>query len=97
MIFPRACRAGRGGLDRRSIDGRSAGRLPEGTELPAELAARLTAHLGRLDAAGLEYRPLAGPRPWQEGGTGPRRHRSGYRVRDVTAHLDELATAAEGT
>ena len=45
----------------------------------------------------MEYRPLAGPRPWQEGGTGPRRHRSGYRVRDVTAHLDELATAAEGT
>jgi hexosaminidase len=47
--------------------------------------------LRRLDAAGLEYRPLDGPRPWQQGGTGPRRHRPGYLVQDVAVHLDQLA------
>lgn len=39
----------------------------------------LPRHLERLDAAGIEYRPLDGPHPWQEGGTGvhrkPDRHR----------------------
>jgi hexosaminidase len=97
MIFPRAVALAEVAWTGEASMAGQPGRLPEGTELPAELAARLTAHLDRLDAAGVEYRPLAGPRPWQEGGTGPRRHRSGYRVRDVTAHLDELATAAEGT
>ncbi len=52
---------------------------------------RLAAHLGRLDAAGVGYRPLDGPRPWQQGGTGARGHRAGYRTADVTAHLDEIA------
>jgi hexosaminidase len=36
---------------------------------------RLTRHLGRLEAAGVEYRPLAGPHPWQQGGTGWEAHR----------------------
>lgn len=40
----------------------------------AELSPRLAAHLGRLSAAGIEYRPLAGPHPWQRAGTGARRH-----------------------
>lgn len=31
-----------------------------------DFASRLPGHLLRLDAAGVEYRPLAGPRPWQE-------------------------------
>jgi hexosaminidase len=31
---------------------------------------RLTVHLGRLDALGVEYRPLEGPRPWQLKGHG---------------------------
>jgi hexosaminidase len=31
----------------------------------AEFEPRLRAHLDRLDAAGVEYRPLEGPRPWQ--------------------------------
>jgi hexosaminidase len=35
---------------------------------------RLPAHLERLHAMGIGYRPLAGPHPWQEGGTG-RYHR----------------------
>ena len=95
MIFPRAAALAEVAWTGQALMPGQPGRLPEGTEMPAELAARLTAHLGRLDAAGVEYRPLAGPRPWQEGGTGPRRHRSGHRVRDVTKHLDELAAAAE--
>ncbi len=52
---------------------------------------RLAAHLGRLDAAGVGYRPLDGPHPWQQGGTGVRRHRTGYAAADVTAQLDEIA------
>nr|WP_246210978.1 beta-N-acetylhexosaminidase [Phytoactinopolyspora alkaliphila] len=36
------------------------------------VADRLPAHLRRLDALGVNYRPLEGPRPWQRGGTGPR-------------------------
>lgn len=31
---------------------------------------RLPTHLQRLDALGVNYRPLAGPHPWQRGGTG---------------------------
>ncbi|SDS71555.1 beta-N-acetylhexosaminidase [Jiangella sp. DSM 45060] len=38
----------------------------------ADLLNRLPAHLERLDAAGVNYRPLDGPRPWQRGGTGRR-------------------------
>lgn len=43
---------------------------------PAELERRLRAHLRRLDAAGVNYRPLEGPHPWQRAGTG--RHRRGW-------------------
>ncbi|MQY14134.1 Beta-hexosaminidase [Streptomyces sp. RB5] len=32
----------------------------------AEFRARLAGHLPRLDALGVEYRPLDGPRPWQQ-------------------------------
>lgn len=60
------------------------------------LRARVAVHLGRLAAAGLEYRPLSGPLPWQQGGTGPRRHRDGYLVQDVAAHLDQLAAGEQG-
>ena len=87
MIFPRACAlaevawAGGPAGWTRSAAGNGA----------AALRDRVAAHLGRLDAAGVEYRPLDGPQPWQQGGDGPRRHRQGYRMRDVTAHLDELA------
>lgn len=35
-----------------------------------DLAERLRMNEVRLDAAGVNYRPLDGPRPWQEGGTG---------------------------
>jgi hexosaminidase len=85
MIFPRSCAlaevAWAGGPV--PLDGVS-------SERPS-LKDRIAAHLRRLDAAGLEYRPLAGPRPWQQGGSGPRRHRLGYPVQDVADHLDDLA------
>lgn len=37
----------------------------------ADFAQRLVAHLQRLDAAGVEYRPLAGPKPWHRVPTWP--------------------------
>jgi hexosaminidase len=81
MIFPRACAL--------------AGVAWSGAAIPpGELAAALAAQLRRLDAAGLEYRPLAGPAPGQAGGTGPRAHRPGARISEVVAHLDDLATGA---
>ncbi|MEV6964841.1 beta-N-acetylhexosaminidase [Hamadaea sp. NPDC051192] len=39
----------------------------------AGLVRRLGAHLRRLEALDVNYRPLEGPRPWQRGGTGARR------------------------
>ncbi len=90
MMFPRACAlaevAWSGGPSA------LAGGESAGGQRPA-LQERIAAHLRRLDAAGLEYRPLAGPRPWQQGGSGPRRHRPGYRIGDVGVHLAELAAA----
>ncbi len=90
MIFPRACAladvAWSGGPV--PLAGGEPGRPP--------LIDRIAAHLRRLDAAGVEYRPLEGPRPWQQGGSGPRRHRPGYLIQDVAAHLDELA-AGDGS
>lgn len=38
----------------------------------APVARRLDEHLRRLDALGVNYRPPAGPKPWQRGGTGAR-------------------------
>ena len=38
-----------------------------------EFRERLEEHELRLDALGVGYRPLTGPRPWQRGGTGSRR------------------------
>ncbi|HUB40577.1 MAG TPA: family 20 glycosylhydrolase [Streptosporangiaceae bacterium] len=86
MIFPRAC-----ALAEVAWAGRPVA-LEAGSSTRTSLAYRVAAHLRRLDAAGLEYRPLAGPRPWQQGGSGPRRHRPGYPVHDVAVHLDQLAS-----
>ncbi|MDP9864582.1 MULTISPECIES: beta-N-acetylhexosaminidase [Streptosporangium] len=61
-------------------------------------AARLERHLGRLDALGVEYRPLTGPRPWQLGGAGHRRHRPGaVKVEEVMKRLEELTHLADST
>jgi hexosaminidase len=85
MIFPRACALAEVAW--------SGGPAPLDDARPggAPLRERIAAHLSRLDAAGLEYRPLDGPRPWQQGGSGPRRHRDGYRVQDVAVRLGQLA------
>ena len=65
---------------------------------PADLRARLAVHLARLDAFGVEYRPLDGPRPWQRGGTGHRRHRPGViDVGMVARHLERLSHEAGST
>ncbi|WP_283135295.1 beta-N-acetylhexosaminidase [Rhizohabitans arisaemae] len=64
----------------------------------AEFTGRLTGHLARLDAYGVEYRPLTGPHPWQSGGTGPRRHRPGRIVAaDVMTRLDGMTLDAAST
>ncbi|HUB39997.1 MAG TPA: beta-N-acetylhexosaminidase [Streptosporangiaceae bacterium] len=87
MIFPRACAladvAWSGGPVPLDAAGTAGGQPP--------LLDRVAAHVRRLDAAGLEYRPLDGPRPWQQGGTGPRRHRPGYLIQDVADYLGQLA------
>ena len=85
MIFPRACAL----ADVAWSGGPVA--LSDGEPGRPALISRIAAHLRRLDAAGLEYRPLTGPRPWQEGGTGTKRHRPGYLIQDVAIHLDRLA------
>lgn len=55
---------------------------------------RLTEHLGRLDAIGVEYRPLTGPKPWQR----RRPHRPGsVPVATVMEHLDEMTHSADST
>lgn len=59
---------------------------------------RLEAHLGRLDALGVEYRPPTGPRPWQLGGSGRMRHRPGVvRVADVMRRLEGMTHDADST
>ena len=59
MLFPRACAHA-------EVAWSASGR-PVATE---EFLDRLPTHLERLTALGVEYRPLAGPLPWQQGGTG---------------------------
>lgn len=54
-------------------------------------SARLETHLLRLDAVGVEYRPLDGPRPWQQGGTGHRAHRKPWPLHDMVARLERAA------
>jgi hexosaminidase len=89
MIFPRAC-----ALAEVAWTGGSAP-FAEGDRGQPPLRDRIGAHLRRLDAAGIEYRPLSGPRPWQQGGSGPRRHRPGYLVEDVAVHLGQLAAGED--
>jgi hexosaminidase len=58
MMFPRAC-----------AHSEVAWSDPAGRSW-AEFAPRLAAHLKRLDGLGVGFRPLPGPWPWQQGGTG---------------------------
>jgi hexosaminidase len=93
MIFPRACALADVAWAGQAVTGHAVTghAVTGGSRTSDAVTARLAAHLRRLDAAGLEYRPLDGPRPWQQGGTGPRRHRPGYRIQDMATHLDDLA------
>ncbi|GAB1823694.1 beta-N-acetylhexosaminidase [Herbidospora sp. RD11066] len=60
----------------------------------ADFSARLERHLSRLDAVGVNYRPLDGPRPWQRS----RPHRPGRAdVAAIMRHLDELTLSADST
>ena len=67
MLFPRAC-----------AHAEVAWSDPAGRSW-AEFEPRLAAHLERLDALGVGYRPLAGPHPWQQGGTGRLRRPDAHR------------------
>lgn len=58
MMFPRAC-----------AHSEIAWSDPSGRSWQ-EFSDRLSGHLARLDALGVNYRPESGPRPWQQGGTG---------------------------
>ena len=49
-----------------------------------EFRSRLTAHIGRLDALSVNYRPLDGPRAWQRGGSGPWKAHFGPNGRPIT-------------
>jgi hexosaminidase len=60
MAFPRAC-----AFAEVAWSG-EASRWAGGDEGRPPLRDRLDAHLGRLAAAGVEFRPLAGPHPWQQ-------------------------------
>ena len=53
---------------------------------------RLPAHIERLEALGVNYRPLEGPKPWQQGGTGTRKRIADPYHREETAqdHADRL-------
>jgi hexosaminidase len=57
----------------------------------------LDAQLARLAAAGIEYRPVAGPHPWQRGGTGSRSMSGGLSVTTVRRLLDEVSHRHELT
>lgn len=52
---------------------------------PAVLEPRLRAHLRRLDEAGVNYRPLDGPHPWQAGGTGAYARPAGHGIGDASS------------
>ena len=80
MMFPRACAF---------AEVAWTGRPALGIE------ARLDTHLDRLAAAGCEFRPPAGPLPWQAGGTGNRRRAPGNPIAQVRERLENLSAQAD--
>ena len=62
----------------------------QATEWP-KARPELEHHLSRLDAAGVEYRPLDGPHPWQRGGTGRRQHTSPLTIDMIIAMAAAMA------
>ncbi|MEV7342301.1 beta-N-acetylhexosaminidase [Streptomyces sp. NPDC093544] len=78
LAFPRACAL---------AEVLWSGGVPD----PADFDARLVRHLRRLDAMGVEYRPLAGPHPWQTGGTGVWKRSSPGRIAETRKWLDSIS------
>jgi hexosaminidase len=68
MLFPRGCALSEVAWS--AAEGRSW----------EEFQPRLAAHLERLDALAVGYRPEAGPHPWQQGGTGRLRRPDAHRL-----------------
>jgi hexosaminidase len=77
-VFPRLCVLAQAGWSGRPTDW--PGRRPG-----------LERHCARLQAAGVEFRPLDGPLPWQRGGTGARRWTGGVPVETVGSFLAQQA------
>ena len=77
-VFPRLCVLAQAGWSGRP------------TDWPGRREA-LERHCARLQAAGVEFRPLDGPLPWQRGGTGARRWSGGVPVETVGAFLAQQA------
>jgi len=82
MLFPRAC-----------AHSEVAWSDPAGRSW-AEFEPRLAEHLQRLDALGVNYRPLSGPLPWQQGGTGTLRRPDPHRGPAPDLANAELVAAA---
>ena len=61
----------------------------------AAFSERLTQHLARLDAYGVNYRPLAGPRPWQKGGTGRKAYQFRFNLKQALVAFDQMAESGE--
>ncbi|GIE89180.1 beta-N-acetylhexosaminidase [Actinoplanes regularis] len=61
-----------------------------------EFSVRLSTHLGRLDALGVNYRPMTGPRPWDARPDAPGNPRTLddrlAELREMTAGLDRVPT-----
>ena len=83
MLFPRAC-----------AHSEVAWSSPAGRSWE-EFEPRLAAHLERLTALGVGFRPLAGPLPWQEGGTGRLRRPEAHRGPDADLSNRRLIQALE--
>ena len=66
-------------------------------QAPGWPATGLDHQLQRLAAAGVEPRPLDGPRPWQRGGTGARRMTGGIPLTTVRRLLEGLSERHELT
>jgi len=61
----------------------------------AAFRSRLAQHLARLDAYGVNYRPLEGPRPWQKGGSGRKAYQFRFNLKQALSAFDQMAEFGE--